>query len=214
MSGRLRALSLACAGLIATAGCIDLSRPSGERSCASTHSCDPGFVCDGSRCIARASCDDQFSFDGGNDQGFQTPASQTTLSGASFVARQGSCGPGALRLDAAYGTTGTSGVAYAMVPNPPIAMLTGKTVYGDIRLEGPALPATMKATVFVASDLTQPRIPGMQESLPQSLIADAWVHLSLAVGYQGSVTYVGVTLVEETPADWTGTVYLDQIGWR
>jgi hypothetical protein len=222
MRPRLRALSLVAAGLVASAGlagCVDLSRPSGARACSHTKSCDPGFLCDGTTCVARTDCNvDRYAFEDSTTDGFQAlpmPGAFTALGNAAFVARAGSCGQGVLKLDAAFTLTVQKGGAVVMIPQG-MGPVRGMTVYGDIRIEGAtAPPSTLNAQMFASSDLSQPDSP-LVAGPSQVVIPDAWVHLALPITYTGNVLEVGVVVGTgaTTPVEWAGTVFVDQVGWQ
>jgi hypothetical protein len=211
---RLR-LVLPALVLAAGAGCIDLSHPTGQRPCVVTHRCDPGFFCDAvdETCHPKAEqiCSAQFNFENGMLYGFTSSAMSKSgaLTRVTNVQNPTSCGSGALAMTAMFAPNPEPvRTGEVRVTLPAIVTLGGKKVFADILLQGPALPDTMVAKLFVGPDQGN-----QMPNTGQVVNANDWVHLEYDVTYGGSVAVIGVILQPSTPFTWSGSVFLDELGW-
>lgn len=219
----MRALARLAAAVTAGAalgGCIDLSRPTGERPCAVTRTCDEGYFCDRDA-ICRVlmgpeSCTSQFNFENGNLYGFQgVMGSRTALTAVTNVERPTTCGSGALKITASYApdpAQARAGEVRKMMPTNMTLSLAGKLLEADIRLEGPAFDP---GNGFVARLYVGPDQGNQVTNAGQVITGvNQWVHLTYDVTYAGNVAYMGVILdAGAAPITWSGSVFLDEIRW-
>jgi hypothetical protein len=171
-------------------------------SCAVASDCQTPNICTAGRCVPP--CAAQFNFEDGTAQGWAANAyAARAFSALVNDGTHTSCGGGALQATATFGT---ENVGEMTAPLGAATTFTGKTVTFHLYIAGPALPsgAALQGLLINAGTYS----PG---GYTQSIAAGQWN----VVSFSPSVTAdrVGVQLLLPSGATWTGTVWLDEVGW-
>jgi hypothetical protein len=173
-------------------------------TCTTSADCATGNICTASSC--GPACTAQYNFEGGTTQGFINNIYANRAFGApASTAVRALCGTRAIAMTASFAV---DPIAEIYVDLPAATSFTGLSISFHVYIDGPALPAGSAVQGLLINGITSYFTGGYT----QSIGVGRWITITYAL--DATATRVGMQLLLPSAQAWSGTVYLDEFGWR